>query len=190
MKNVSKTEIVLFVALILFGAWLRVALQDIPNFAPIAAAALFAGYFFRRRMMAVCVPLLTMAISDTWIGAYHLGLMAIVYAMLVLPVVGGWFLRRFFELPGRSTQSTAISLLGLLGCSLVASILFFVVTNFGHWLFFNTYAHTATGLLECYFYAYPFFRYTLAGDVLFGFTLFGMHALMAPTLAAQRHVAV
>ena len=189
VKNFNKIEIVVFIVLVLIGAWLRVALQHIPNFAPIAAAALFAGYFFRRWTMAACVPLLTMAISDTFIGGYHLGLMAIVYGMLALPVAGGWVLRRFFVLSGRTTQSTALSILGLLGCTVVASVTFFVVTNFGHWLFCNMYPHTAAGLLECYIRAILFFRYTLVGDILFGFTLFGMHTLLSTTLVTQRRMA-
>ena len=31
----------------------RVALQDLPNFVPVAAVALFAGYFFRSGVLAV-----------------------------------------------------------------------------------------------------------------------------------------
>ena len=52
-------------------------------------------------------------------------------------------------------------------CSLLASVLFFLVTNFGCWLWFDLYEHSVSGLVHCYAQALPFFRYTLAGDLVF-----------------------
>ena len=57
MKRQTTIEIVTFVALVATCASLRVALRDVPNFAPVAAVALFAGYFFRSAVLALCVPL-------------------------------------------------------------------------------------------------------------------------------------
>ena len=73
---------------------------------------------------------------------------------------------------------------GLLGCSLGASVWFFLATNFAHWVFYDMYAKTAAGLLQCYAAALPFFRYTLAGDLGFACLLFGGYALAASFLAA------
>ena len=39
------------------GVALRLTCHDLPNFAPVAAIALFAGYFFRSMLLAACVPL-------------------------------------------------------------------------------------------------------------------------------------
>ncbi len=41
------------VSLVALGVMTRVLLRDVPNFAPIAALALFAGYYFRQRRVAV-----------------------------------------------------------------------------------------------------------------------------------------
>ena len=35
-------------------------------------------------------------------------------------------------------------------CSLLASVLFFLVTNFGCWLWFDLYEHSVSGLVHCY----------------------------------------
>ena len=45
-----------FGALVLFGAGLRLYFRDLPNFAPVAALALFSGYWFRSWRTAAGVP--------------------------------------------------------------------------------------------------------------------------------------
>ena len=85
-----------FVALVAVGVAARVGLQDVPNFAPVAALALFAGYYFSRRAVACAAPLLVMLVSDSWIdaGGYPLPLMLTVYGLLALPVLFGRPVRR------------------------------------------------------------------------------------------------
>ncbi|MFH1966961.1 MAG: DUF6580 family putative transport protein [Patescibacteria group bacterium] len=48
----------------------------------------------------------------------------------------------------------------------MASLLFFLLSNFGVWL--NWYPRTVEGLVTCYTLALPFYRNTLMGDVAFG----------------------
>lgn len=162
-----------FTVLVGSGVALRLACHDIPNFAPVAALALFAGYFFRSSLLALLVPLSVMAISDRFVGGYHWGMMAIVYGMLALPVAFRGWLRRAFDL---HTTRPALPLLGLFGCGLMSSLLFFVVTNFGVWCLFGTYDRSLAGLASCYVAAIPFFRYTLCGDLFFTIVLFGSYA--------------
>ena len=47
--NRRSLEVVVFAVLLVTGAWLRVYLRDLPNVAPVAAIALFGGYFFRKK---------------------------------------------------------------------------------------------------------------------------------------------
>ena len=42
------------------------------------------------------------------------------------------------------------------GSSLLSSVLFFLVSNFGVWAVQNMYPHTFAGLIECYMMAIPF----------------------------------
>jgi len=182
MKRFSKFEALAFVFLISAGVGLRLSLHEIPNFAPVTAIALFSGFFFRRWTVAVSVPLLTMAISDAWIGGYHLGMMLVVYGMLALPVTCRGVLRRLMTTTGAPLVSSWGTILGVAGCSLVASILFFVVTNLGHWYLYD-HPRTIVGLGQCYLQAIPFFRYTLGSDLLFGLTLFGSYGFVSSYLA-------
>jgi len=180
-------EWLVFLTLVVGGAWLRVALCEIPNFAPVAALALFSGYFFQHRRMAVGVPLLVMGLSDLWVGGYDLRVMATVYTMLTLPVFARDLLRSTFQLAPRGWGRAWVAVAGLVGCSLLSSVLFFVVTNFAVWCFFDYYASDSTGLINCYVQAVPFFRYTLAGDLCFSTLLFGAYACAVTTSLVATH---
>ena len=63
------------------------------------------------------------------------------------------------------------------GAGLAASILFFVVTNFGVWALDSLYPRTLEGLVICYVAAIPFFANTLAGTLFYTAVLFGGFAL-------------
>ena len=169
----NRRDIVVFMLLVAAGAGLRLICRDLPNFAPVAALALFAGFFFRDAKLAVAVPLLVMGISDLFIGSYGWQMMAIVYGMLMLPAACGGPLRSLLARNKRSLWKPAAA---VLSCSLGASLAFFLVTNFGAWVWFNSYPKTWSGLMTCYAAALPFFRYTLGGDLFFAVVLFGSYA--------------
>ncbi len=136
-----------------------------PNFAPVAAIALFSGFFFRRYFIAI--PLIIMLISDIFIGFYDWKLMAVVYASFALIGLLGIFLRK------------NKSILFIVGCSLAGSFLFFILTNFAVWLFASWYTHDLKGLLSCYEMAIPFFKNTLAGDLFYTSVIFGCYEILA-----------
>jgi hypothetical protein len=73
--------------------------------------------------------------------------------------------------------------------SLLASILFFVITNFAVWAFSGMYPKTAFGLGEAYFLAIPFFRNTILGDLFYNGVFFGVYNLLlniSPRVAWQQ----
>lgn len=172
-------------ALVAAGAATRLLVRDIPNFAPIAALALFAGYLFADRRLALWVPLGAMVASDWVIGGYDWRLMAVVYASLTMPALWGPSLRRWLPIArggsasgGRASGGGASgvgawgSVATLVGCSLAGSLLFFATTNLAVWALGSMYEHSWAGLAHCYVRALPFFRYTLAGDLVFSTVLF------------------
>ena len=173
----SALDAVLFVLLVSAGVASRVLFREVPNFAPIAAMALFAGYFFRSAWLAMLVPLVSLAIGDWFIGFYEPVLMIVVYAMLTLPVALRPLVRRYLSIEPQRAGGTAASLLGLLTCSLSCSLLFFVTTNFACWLGSPWYTQDWQGLTTCFVGAIPFFKYTLLGDLFYGSVLFGTYAL-------------
>lgn len=138
--------------------------------APVAAAALFAGFYLRSRWLALCVPLAAMALSDAWIGVYNYKIMTAVYLGLCVPVLLATILRRDLSLPR------------LIGCSLLASVVHFVLSNGAEWAYGSMYTHDAEGLALCFYQALPFFRNTMAGDLLWTSVFFAVHGLIANRL--------
>jgi hypothetical protein len=66
-----------------------------------------------------------------------------------------------------------ISALRVGSAAIASSILFFVITNFGMWLFSGFYPRTWAGLEACYVAAIPFFQNTVAADLFYATLLFG-----------------
>ena len=175
MKRDTLVRLTIFTGLVAAGALSRVYFRELPNFAPIAAMALFSGYFFRSAKVAVLVPLLAMALSDLVIGGYEWQMMVVVYGALALPVAFRGLVRKYLAMERGSASSAAVGLSGLLTCSLASSLLFFLATNFAWWPW-SMYERNWEGLILCYQQGLPFFRNTLAGDLFFGTVLFGSYA--------------
>jgi hypothetical protein len=169
-RHISNAGIFLFlVALIVAGRYLPHA----TNFTPAAAAGLFAGFWFRNRLLAVAVPLTGMLLSDLLIQQYYpWTTMMVVYAAMAIPALMGSALFRnsaanVWKKAGKVTLG-AVS----------ASVLFFLTTNFAVWLFDGIYAFNWAGFTACYAAAVPFFKYTLAGDLFFATMIFGGYAVI------------
>ena len=69
---------------------------------------------------------------------------------------------------------SSITLPKVFGGSLLAGVVFFIISNFGVWMN-PLYAKT---LWACYIDAIPFFRATLASNILFSMVLFGGYYLL------------
>ena len=159
--------------LIAVGSWLRWEFRSLPNVSPVAALALYGGFFFARRGLALVVVLSVMAITDTMLGGYETTVMVAVYGMLAFPVLLGGLLR------GVRRRRAAALVPAIVTASLIGSTAFFLVTNFACWWGTPWYEPTWGGLIACYEAALPFFRYTLLGDLGFAACFFGAHAVVA-----------
>ncbi|WP_202921588.1 DUF6580 family putative transport protein [Anatilimnocola aggregata] len=177
MNRSLAVELLILAVLVTLGAGVRIVLgPHYPNFAPVAAISLFAGYFFSRTWVALLAPWLSMTISDAVIGGYEWQMMIVVYAMLMLPIAASYWLRQSLRIErSAGTKSIIYSVLALISGSLVSSVLFFLVTNFV-WPWSDLYPHTLAGLMHSYQQALPFFRNTLYGDLFFACLLFGSYA--------------
>ncbi len=70
--------------MVFIAAFVRL-LPHPPNFAPIAAMALFGGAYFNKRSLAFIVPLTAMFLTDAIIGFYSYGwIVYISFALIVL----------------------------------------------------------------------------------------------------------
>ena len=92
-----------------------------------------------------------------------------------LAIVGMGFLLR---------ESRGVARVGAVALS--ASVLFFVVTNFGEWAFQPWYPKTAGGLVASYVAGIPFFRNMLVGDLAYTALMFGGFALLERRFAVLR----
>jgi len=117
-----------------------------PNFAPITSIALFTGFHFVNKRLALFIPLICMFLTDLILGVHSL--MPIIYLSFVL-----------ISMIGLKAKSLS------LGTVLSASSLFFIVSNLGVWYFY--YPLTWAGLSSCFILAIPFFINALMGDLFY-----------------------
>ncbi len=174
-----RLELTLFVLIIAMGVGSRIWLADFPNFKPVAALALFAGFFFRRPWVAVAAIGSMMLISDMKLGFYECQLALAVYGSMGVSIALGLLIKQ------RLPQIGAGQLGGFVAASLVMSTVFFVVTNFAVWAMGMWYPPTTGGLASCFTAALPFYRWTLCGDLIFTVGIAGAYQ-MCVMLAAQR----
>lgn len=157
--------------MILAAALFRI-LPHPPNFSPIAAIALFGGAQLADKRAAFLIPLAAMFLADLVLGLH--ALIPITYGCFALIVCLGLWLRK---------KQSAVR---IVTAALASSFLFFFATNFAVWAASSMYPHSSTGLAECYAAAIPFFRNTLAGDLLYTSVLFGGLALAEWRIPALR----
>ncbi len=120
-----------------------------PNFTPVLALTLYSSMYFGLRSSSFVI--MAFAFSDLFIGFHHL--LIFTWGSLALISIIGMFNKSFF------------SRLFLL---FLSSVIFFVCTNLGVWLFSEFYAKNFDGLLQCYVLAIPFFINTLISTFIFG----------------------
>ncbi len=158
------------IAIMVLLAALSRLLPHPPNFTPIGGMALFGAAYFSRKHLAIIIPLLALWISDLILnnvvyGAYFdsfswIGLPVVYLAIVVIALMGTKLLRK-------------IKVTNLLIASLLASLVFFLITNLGSWWIDPIYPKTASGIIAAYTAGLPFFLNTLIGDLFFVGVLFG-----------------
>ena len=123
-----------------------------PNFTPVLALTLYTSIYFGLRSSPFVI--LAFALSDYFLGFHQL--LIFTWGSLAIISVIGMFGKSFLS---------RLSLLFL------SSIIFFVCSNFGVWLFSEFYTKDLEGLLQCYVLAIPFFTNTLISTFVFGILL-------------------
>ena len=166
MQNTVRSEL-LALFLIVIGVCARL-LPHAPNMSPIGAIALFSGAMLTKKSSMV-LPLVIMFVSDFFLG-FH-SLMAFTY--------GSYLLIGIFA---HIVLKKNVSVFSVLGSSLLASIVFYVVTNFGVWLEGRLYPPTISGLISSYAMAIPFFQNTLLGDLISTSVIFGSYYVVITSM--------
>lgn len=149
-------------------------IPHLPNFTPVNSAALFSGSKLPNLGLAIAAPLSAMLASDLFLHityragwhntqGFHEGQWVVYLAIAMIVVLGRVLLKR-------------PNLISVAGVALLASSLFFVMTNLEEW--YRVYPHSWLGLQECFTLALPFFGYTIASDLCYSLSFFGAWSLI------------
>lgn len=166
----------LTVTAMIFAAALSRLMPHPWNVTPVAAMALFAGARFDRITTAFVVPLTALFISDLILGFHRT--LPFVYLGFFITVLMGLTLRNRKHIGMMAAASAG------------SSFVFFLVTNFGYWLLTPAFSKNISGLAQCYIVAIPFFRNSLAGDLMYTGLLFGAFSLaeaLMPSLKSRKY---
>lgn len=159
----------IFVASAIIVAAISRILPHFDNVTPVAAMALFGGAYLNDRRLAILLPLLTMLISDMFIG-FHNTMIYVYVGMIATSLIG-------------ISIKNNIKVQSVLVGSIASSVIFFIISNFGVWAsggFFSG----ITGLTETYVLGIPFFRNSLLGDLFYSGVLFGAFELATRRIPA------
>ena len=142
------------------------------NFTAVGAMGLFGAAYLQNRYLSYLIPLLALWFSDlilnnivyaayydgfVWFSTYSI----FVYAgFLGVVFVGTILLKK-------------IQWTNMLAASVLASIVFFMISNFGSFLMDPIYPKTASGLGMAYAAGIPFFWNTLLANVFYSFLMIG-----------------
>lgn len=157
-------------SIILFAAVSRL-IPHPANFAPIGGMALFGAAYYNKKYWALIIPVLSMWLSDlivnnviygqyfdhfVWFyqGCYW------TYSAFVLITLAGFFILK------------QIKVKNLIVAALSASLIFYLVSNFGVWFSTEMYPKNMAGLMACYVAGLAFFKNTLMGDLVYTTVLF------------------
>ncbi|MCB9251282.1 MAG: hypothetical protein H6605_02345 [Flavobacteriales bacterium] len=157
----QKNNLILFAVLIL-ATFSRLFIS-IPNFTAIGALALFCGANVSRQKYSMLIPFTALLAGDLMLAGT--GKLYSDY------FVDGYFLFVYFAfaitwLLGRRIRNS-YTFIKVVKMSVLSSVLFFLITNFGSWMQMPFYPKTIAGLGEAYAAGLVFYK----GDALSNFFL-------------------
>lgn len=161
---------ILVVAAIVAVAAITRLLPHPMNFAPLGAMALFGSAYFGKKGLGLLITMVAWLLSDFILNnfVYSFSNETVIFTQGAPFIYGSIVL---IYLMGTQMMKK-ITLVRMLSGSLLASIIFFTISNFGVWFSGTMYPMTAAGLATCYAAAIPFFTNTIAGDLFYAGALF------------------
>ena len=170
IKKLSVRHLILAWLLIL-AAFSRL-IPHPPNFTALGAMALFGGAYVSSRTLAIILPLAALWISDLILN--NLVYTEFYQGFVLFSSGHVWVYISFIVIVivGKSTmKNVTMKSVGLSGIS--ASVIFFLLSNFGVWIGGMMYPLSLSGLISCYIAGLPFFGWTLVGNAFYCTMLFG-----------------
>lgn len=156
MKNSKIKTFIIASVLILLAILFRTHWHVGPNIEFVTTASFLAATYLGGAW-AIIVPFSSMVISDKIIGNTNIYLFTW-SAFIFIGLSDYLFIKKF----GRRKL-----ILKQTGMGVMASLFFYLYTNFGVWFLdsFGMYTHDLNGLIKCYFMGLPFFKFNLIGNL-------------------------
>lgn len=156
------------------------------NFSPMAAIALFGGAYLLKNSQRYGIMLLAAILSDVLVNSilYSYNDLGYVIQADTLSIYACYM---FFVWMGSSIKTANLKSVG--SRSIIASTVFFLMSNLMVWQGSTFYTPDFAGLMACYTAALPFLHNSFAGDLIYSGITFGGFALLqkqVPALALQR----
>jgi len=142
------------IGIILFLALSRL-IPHPPNFTPVISIALLSGCFFNNIYLSIIVLLLSIFISDFFLGFYE-NMSYVYFSFILINLI-------FFNI------SHKINFKNLYLFSCFATLIFYLVSNFSVWATGTLYEKNLSGLINCYFLAIPFLKNTLISTLFYSY---------------------
>lgn len=189
MEHLKKNKNLLIIFGLMVLALASRLIPHPPNFTPIGAVALFGAAHLSRKYLAFIIPILAIFLSDLLLNnlIYKSMYPEIFQGFVWLSPMAGYIYGSMF----------AIALLGIIlfkkvnlqnfvVSSLIAAVIFFLMTNLGSFFWDPIYPKTGAGLQAAYIAGLPFLLNTVLGNLIFGGVLFGIyHYYQSYTAQAQ-----
>lgn len=164
----NKKGVLLVILMLILAAFARL-IPHADNFTPLGSIALFGGTYIRNKKLALVITSAAMLLGDILLQVFYgtgfHDTMIFVYGALAVITSLGFLLRKRLQI-----QTIMVG-------SLVSSLIFFFITNFGTWTT-GYYGFSGDSLTNCFIAGIPFFNGTLMGDLFYNFILFGSFSLI------------
>ena len=167
MKRIENRNSILLPYLLIFGAaLLRLTVSHPYNFVPIFSCLLFFGANRPKRELAI--PLFALIGVDIFLTIHQYG-----YQLTSgHAVTWMWYLAVLIL--GAGMLRNSISTPRVIGASLLASVSFFLASNFTVWAVWGMYQKTWSVLGACYVAALPFFRNSIVAETVCSLLIFAV----------------
>jgi len=186
----KQTKAIIF-SLLVIGIGSRL-IPHYPNFTAVGAISLFAAAFAGRRTVAIVIPFLVMLFSDMILNNLIFAhLYPDDYKSFVFLYRGALWSYAAFGLVviyGNALFRNGVDLSRVMFGAFGASVIFFLLSNFGVWASTSIYPVNMAGLITCYTAGLPFLLNQVLGDLFYSLSLFGV-ALYVFQLKPRRHLA-
>jgi hypothetical protein len=155
-------------------------IPHVGNFSAIGGMVIFGGFMFGKKKDFFLITLISLFLVDFIFNNYvhpeyfkeRNGLILFDYSMIWV------YLSYILIVLGSSVSLKQFSYSKLFFTSIGSSLVFYLITNFA-WLYRDTfYSRDLTGLIASYTAAIPFFKTSLASNIIFSFIIFGFYDLV------------